>query len=366
MRRIKKWHDNKLIGKIPKGCQLCAKGAKMVLFVSGVCDSNCFYCPVAKERRKDVIYADEQAITSVEEAIAEARMISALGMGITGGEPALSFDRVIMFLNSFKKEFGEKFHCHLYTSHALSKEQLKKLFSNGLDEIRFHPPQLQLTKEIRDSIIEAKKLAWSVGIEIPSLPGKNAKIKEIIDFALNSHLDFVNLNELELTESNLEVLNDFGYKAKQSISAAVEGSEKLAEQLLHDYKNTSINLHYCSSRYKDKTQLKNRFLRRAKNYAKKFDQITSEGLIVRGEIVTYNTASLENIVKVLQEEFGIKEQYFGVSKSSNIIYVHWKVAKLLGQELTQIYQEKIKRISIIHQYPYDDGIVTYLEPIYEN
>ena len=184
MKRITKWHGNRTTADPPEGCKLCALGAKLVLFVTGECDSNCFYCPVTKERRKDVIFANEQQIKSQKEAIEEARMINAKGAGITGGDPAINLSRVVEYISSFKQEFGEEFHCHLYTSHSLSNAQLERLFSAGLDEIRFHPPRLNLTNEIKDSIEESNKMDWITGIEIPVIPDKERNLIEIIEFAI--------------------------------------------------------------------------------------------------------------------------------------------------------------------------------------
>ena len=56
---IKQRHCGSMaIGAIPEGCRLCEEGAKMVLFVTGLCSYHCFYCPVSDEKMyKDVVYA---------------------------------------------------------------------------------------------------------------------------------------------------------------------------------------------------------------------------------------------------------------------------------------------------------------------
>ena len=219
MRRITKWHGNRITADPSEGCKLCALGAKLVLFITGECDSNCFYCPVTKERRKDVIFANEQEIKSPIEVIQEAKMISAKGAGITGGDPAIALNRVIEYLSVLKKEFGDNFHCHLYTSYSLTKTQLNELITAGLDEIRFHPPRLSLTNKMKESIEESSKLDWVTGIEIPIIPDKEQSITEIIDFAVDINLHFINLNEFEMTEDNFEILS----KMKRSGKCCCKG-----------------------------------------------------------------------------------------------------------------------------------------------
>ncbi|MHA1199285.1 MAG: radical SAM protein [Candidatus Heimdallarchaeaceae archaeon] len=366
MNRISKWHDNLVVGTPSEGCRLCSLGSKMVLFITGECDSNCFYCPIMKEKRNDIIYANEQQIETIDQAIKEAHMISALGVGITGGDPSLTLDRVVDYIISLKKEFGVEFHCHLYTSHALTKEQLKQLFSAGLDEIRFHPPSLILTDKIQQAIINAKDYEWKVGIEIPIIPDKQDRIIRIIDFAIESNLDFVNLNEFEITEANVEKLNSLGYKVKTEISAAVEGSESLAKELLKKFKKSPITIHYCSARYKDGVQLKNRLLRRSENYAKEFDEITTEGLVVRGRIILKENDIIPKIISDLQTTFKVESDKTGVDLDNNTIFVHWITAKEITKFLTEKYENQIISIEIIHQYPYQNGIITYLEPLYES
>ncbi len=366
MRRITKWHSNKVVGKPPEGCIQCSAGGKLVLFITGTCDSNCFYCPLTKERREDVIFANEQLVKTVQEAIEEAKMISALGMGITGGEPTLTLDRTTCFIKEFKEEFGKDFHVHLYTSHSLSLDQLKQLKNEGLDEIRFHPPRLHLTDEMKESIVNAKSSDWKVGIEIPVIPDQGNKMEEIISFAKQAKLDFINLNEFEITEANIENLARKGYRTKNEISAAVEGSENLAYDLLKKHKRAPITVHYCSSKYKDSVQLKNRLLRRAKNYAKPFDEITEDGLIVRGRIITKTVTNINEIYNNLRENYGIASELIEINESKLTLYTHWKIVKKIGPDLCKDNGDDDINVQIIHQYPYSEGIITYLDPICEN
>src|SRR2546428_8941847 len=75
-------------GRLPTGCGQCGKGAKLVLFVTGLCGYHCVYCPVSDEKMdRDVVYADEKRVTSDEDLLEEARAIRAEGVGITGGGP---------------------------------------------------------------------------------------------------------------------------------------------------------------------------------------------------------------------------------------------------------------------------------------
>ncbi len=135
--------------------------------------------------------------------------------------------------------------------------------------------------------------------------------------------------------------------------------------LSKQFKKSSLPIHYCSSRYKDKTQLKNRLIRRAKNYSKEFDQITEEGLVVRGRIIARDGDSTSEITQYLSKVFEVDSDLIEIDSETNTIYTHWKIAEVLGSEMEKKYFDIIQSIEIIHQYPYKNGLITYLEPIYE-
>jgi len=272
------------VGEISKGCKFCVKGEKLVLFITGLCSRKCYYCPLSDIKKdKDDVWANEWKIDSVKDIIEEARLCDSKGAGITGGDPFLRFDRTLGIIKLLKKEFGSNFHIHLYAPLLLvTKEKLDKLYKAGLDEIRFHP-DLEDNKSL-DWINLAAGFGWDVGVEIPVIPGLKKQTIELIDF-IQDKINFLNLNELELSDTNSCKLEEKGFVAKDDMSYGVSGSEELAIELM-DYcsKKTKLNVHYCTAKLKDKVQLRNRIMRRAKNVAKEFDKITKDGMLLRGAI----------------------------------------------------------------------------------
>ena len=159
------------IGNLPKGCQLCVKGLKEVVFVTGVCPKkpSCYFCPVSELKfGKDVVYANERPVKNVKEIIDEARLCSSKGAGLTGGDPLSRLGRAIKIIKALKKAFGKSFHIHLYTPLELVNQKvISRLEKAGLDEIRFHPSlgDKRLWERLKAHTTMRK------GVEIPVVPG---------------------------------------------------------------------------------------------------------------------------------------------------------------------------------------------------
>ena len=274
MRELQKTRfDSWKVGALCDGCKLCVEGKKFVLFITGLCNVKCYYCPISDDKYgQDVIYANEQKISDVSEAIEEARLSGATSCGITGGDPLLKINRCIEYIKAFKKRFHD-FHIHLYTTlKNCDAEKLKKLYDAGLDEIRFH------LKDDFD-LSEALKYDWDVGVEVPVVPGEN--LRPLID-AIEGKVKFLNLNELEMADNSYCELSKF--ETKDELSYAVKGSEEEARELLKYARDKKINVHFCTARLKNVHQLGNRIKLRAKHVAEKFDEITEDGTLIRGAI----------------------------------------------------------------------------------
>ncbi|WOF16530.1 radical SAM protein [Methanoplanus sp. FWC-SCC4] len=261
---------------LSKGCKQCHIGAKMVLFVTGICGKDCWYCPISYERKgKDNTYANDRLVKSDRDIIDEAKMMGALGTGVTGGEALLDMDKVTRYCRLLKDEFGPEHHIHLYTGTAPSTTKLNAL--KGLvDEIRMHPPQ-EMWENILDTDYiraakEAKEMGFEVTIEVPSLPGLKHLIQAL------PYIDYLNINELEWSETNAKCMREQGYSLEDDYHNAVPGAMEWAKELL----SANKKVHWCSSTFKDSVQLRERLKRIAQNTAREFDEITEDGTVVYG------------------------------------------------------------------------------------
>lgn len=339
---------------VPEGCSLCALGGKMVLFVTGLCNHHCYYCPISEQKKNlDVIYADEMPVKNDEDIIYEANMINALGTGITGGDPLLKLDRTLKYINLLKDEFGEKHHIHLYTVSG-SKDAFKKLKEAGLDEIRIHVPEIYW-RRLRSSgyaniLKNAIDSELNVGIEVPVIPYKERELSALIKSAEILNVKFINLNELEFSETNWQSMKLLNFKTQSYIATAVKNSQITALNVL-DQADTDMIVHYCSAAFKDGIQMKNRLKRRAKNVAKEYEIITKDSTLLRGEIITSNP---DLLVSHLIKKYNIPKKLIE-SGLGNIYIAPWileKIAREIEEPcfITEVYptwdQLEVEKINI--------------------
>jgi hypothetical protein len=204
----------------------------MVLLITGLCPASCFYCPLSEKKiGKDKIFADEWELSNendTQKLLQEAKYIDAKGAGITGGDPLVKWKRTKEYITLLKNEFGSDFHIHLYTSGLKNCEYIDELVAAGLDEIRFHPmpiywdkmQDVPFLKYIKKPIV----LNCDVAFEIPVIPGFEKDIFLLVKWAYENNISWVNLNELEYSETNALKLNIKDFTIKDDISSAVKNS----------------------------------------------------------------------------------------------------------------------------------------------
>ena len=284
----------------------------MVLFVTGLCRYRCFYCPVSPSRnQKDVIYANERLVRSDADVVEEARAIGASGTGITGGDPLGAPERVEHFVRLLKGTFGAEHDIHLYT-HEPHPEKLKRLAAAGLDEVRLHIPHY-LWGPLRGAGSAYRKVleeapSWGLrrGVEIPVLPEKEAELASLLQALDAIGVDFVNLNELEFSETNEAAMRTRGYRGDPRNGWGVRGSRAVAERLVRTSR-LSVPVHYCSSRFKDSVQLRERLKRRAERTAPSFARATDDGTILMGIVDAPGGANLSRFAERFAVTTGMKE-----------------------------------------------------------
>jgi len=286
--RIRRLRSGSVVyGELPEGCKLCQEGLKTVVFLTGVCPLRCFYCPLSTERKnRDVVYVNE--VQTGEDALektlrAEVLRSASRGASLTGGEPLSRLRRAVSVIKYLKSVFGAGFHVHLYTSGVLlTRENLRSLVDAGLDELRIHAPLEVLEEKIKLAKEYADQL--DLGLEYPALPGGDESLLKVVDLAEKHELQFVNLNELEFTETNYSSLLLRGFRMLKDYRSA-EGSSATALKVIAavEEKGYSVTVHFCPVAVKDYQQTGLRYYRTATMIARPYQLVTDEGTTLEVE-----------------------------------------------------------------------------------
>ena len=194
---------------------------------------------------------------------------------------------------------------------------------------------------------------------------------------IKDKVNFININELEISDNNACKLADANYYGKKDESFVVEGSDKAAKILLkYLAAETKLNCHYCSARLKDGVQLKNRIKLRAKNIAKPYDKITKDGTLLRGAIYLKELipdADYRIKLQMIDRKVLIKKLF----KVKRELQSKWninindadvdpnKIRITLAQDMIKKIKTDLKRNklvpTIVEEYPTHDGLEVEIE-----
>jgi pyruvate formate-lyase activating enzyme-like uncharacterized protein len=361
--------DSLLVGELPQGCNFCTKGSKMVLFVTGLCDSSCYYCPISQEKTgRDVVFADEMPVTDEADILFEAKSIMGEGAGISGGDPLCELDRTLKYIRLLKQEYGSNFHLHLYTSQTdVSENILRKLHDAGLDEIRFHPQTNDWS-----GIQRAIETNMVVGIEVPAIPGKQDDLKKIAKKAEAIGVTFLNINELESSETNFDRLVSMGMRLTNMESASIEGSASTARKVLEWSKDglQHLSVHFCSARFKDSVQMRRRLERRLEQTIRNFEERDEQDpILIVGVVRAVHGSQLEHeqlalIHTTLQNQFDVPTDLMNIDETRRRVEVAPWVIEEISEQLKEILADiKDFEIGIAFEYPTWDRLQTMFNPL---
>jgi pyruvate formate-lyase activating enzyme-like uncharacterized protein len=325
---------------VAPGCTLCREGAKLVLFVTGRCERDCWYCPLSVERKEtDRVFANDREVEGEADLLAEVEVMAALGTGVTGGEPLLAPERVVRYCRALKEKYGPEHQIHLYTGRAPSDDELMPLV--GLvDELRLHPPFEDWPRIMETpypgAIRRTRALGFAIGVEVPSLPG----IEHLAP--LLPLVDFFNVNELEWGETNAGEMRRRELTLAGPLGNAIEGARDWARPLF-DHEKVRL----CSSSFKDAVQLRERMRRIAERTARSFDEVTEDGTVVYA--VLRPEGDLVEAIAALEldaDEYGVVE--------GGIELAWWRLA----EDRASVRGEK----TIVERYP-NRGMIVEVIPL---
>jgi uncharacterized protein len=332
-------HASYCINGITEGCRHCVRGRKLVLFITGKCSRNCFFCSLSTKRKnKDIVFANERECKSPQDAVLEAIESNAKGVGVTGGDPLVVLDRTISYLKALKEKFGD-FHSHIYLPTKLVNNENLTLLSKYIDEVRFHPSFIEEEnyKEAMQKDIEKIMLAYyifkkeNIGCEFPILPDRKKEILEFIEKA-SPILGFVNLNELEISETNFEEFTKRYTLNKDTYT--ISGSKEAGLWILNECEKKGINIkiHLCTADTKNQYQYKNRLLlHKTLPYSYK----TKDGSMRYFAICCNTLKELKETAKKLE-----KYRHFYLDSRKKRIILSEKIV----QEILEMNQFKIARV----------------------
>ena len=272
------------------GCRACGDGQWSCLFINGKCNCRCFYCPT--EQNRIGVPTTQRVQFPRADAYADyVEKFQFRGVGISGGEPLLSFDTSLKYIAAVRKRLKDQAHIWLYTNGTLSNPTLlARLRDAGLDEIRF---DIGATGYRLEKVRQAVGIIPVVTVEIPAIPEDYPLLKELAGQMADAGISHLNLHQLRLTPHNLENLRNRPYTFLHGEKVTVLESELAALRLLKHCFEAGIHLpiNYCSFHYKRSFQQAAVRKKCAPFVIKPHENLTGKGFI-RSLYLTGNAGAL--------------------------------------------------------------------------
>lgn len=329
--------------QISEGCKLCGAGFWSCLFITGKCNANCFYCPTS-QTHDDLPTTQGLSFGSASAYAEYVNYFKFKGVGFSGGEPLLVYDKLIGFLKKLRQKCSPNLYVWLYTNGILvDQEKLKKLASLGLNEIRF---DIGATDYSLDKVKMAKRIIENVTIEIPAIPEEMERMKLLLPEMIKAGVDNLNLHQLRLTKYNAPKLlkRDYTYVADER--PLVLESEIMALELIKYAKDSQleIGINYCSFNFKYRFQKAGFRSQIAKALANDSDIINTNGFVrnLNGHQLNYERITVADFDDLSGLTLDLEYKKYSVKR--DLIMKNIELTPIQLSEVETIIREGEKQI----------------------
>nr|MDA3866372.1 radical SAM protein [Salinivirgaceae bacterium] len=241
------------LNSISGGCQLCGEGKWSCLFITGLCNAKCFYCPTA-QNQDDAPQSQGLTFETPESYAEYINHFKFSGVSFSGGEPLLKAEKVLQYLSSIRKNCKPNIYTWMYTNGILANDAIfDRLAAAGLNEVRF---DIGATNYNLSKINHAVGRIPVVTIEIPAIPESKEAIMELLPQMSKMGVQHLNLHQLRLTPYNAKHLLKRNYTYIPAERPIVAESEIAALEIITYAKsqNIDIGINYCSFFFKHRFQ----------------------------------------------------------------------------------------------------------------
>ncbi|MDZ7667594.1 MAG: radical SAM protein [Desulfotignum sp.] len=263
---------------ISPGCNFCGQGGWSCLFINGICNARCFYCPSVQDQTGHPMTSTLEFRTP-EEYVAYVEKFDIQAVSFSGGEPFMTFDRVVKYLKALRAKISRPLYIWMYTNGLLvTGDKLKLLAENGLDEIRF---DISANHYRLDALKKAVGVIPHVTVEIPAIPEDLDNTRQVIRHLHDEGVNFLNLHQLRCTPFNLPKLIRRGYTFLHGPKVTVLETELTALELIRYSLDQKIALpiNYCSFTFRHQFQRAGALNRNARLIQTSHQGITATGHI---------------------------------------------------------------------------------------
>lgn len=239
--------------RLSPGCQTCATGGWSCLFINGRCNASCFYCPTSQDDTGDPL-TNGIAFATPDDYAEYVALFGFTGASISGGEPLLTLDRTLAYLDAVRRRCGAAVHLWMYTNGTLlTREIAEELRCAGLGEIRF---DIGATNYNLGKLQLAVGVIPTVTVEIPTVPEEEELLRDKMVEMAALGVQHLNLHQLRLTPYNSRHLASRPYTFVHGENVTVLESELAALRLVRYALEQEIDLpvNYCSFPYKRRFQ----------------------------------------------------------------------------------------------------------------